>query len=116
MKKKRTVLHILHGTARILLFAAAGSAIVMLLWNAIIPAVIGWGSLNFWQAAGLLILCRILFGHFGHGRFFHHPGRFGEMHKMREQMHEETRGMPWNEKREFIRRRMAEFHHQMPHE
>lgn len=37
---------------------------VMWLWNAILPQVTGAGMLSYWQAVGLLILCRILFGGF----------------------------------------------------
>jgi hypothetical protein len=37
---------------------------VMLLWNAIMPDIIGCAPLNFLQALGLLVLCRILFGGF----------------------------------------------------
>ena len=43
---------------------AAVSTIVMLLWNAILPEVTGVKPLNFWQAAGLFILSKILFGGF----------------------------------------------------
>jgi len=52
----------------------AMSAIVMLLWNAIIPNVTGALAVNFWQAMGLLVLSRILFGgfHFG-GHHGHRP-------------------------------------------
>ena len=39
--------------------------VVQYLWNAILPAVIGVGALTFWQALGLLVLCRLLFGGFG---------------------------------------------------
>ena len=39
---------------------AAAIAIVMLLWNALIPSIIGWTTINYWQAAGLMILGRLL--------------------------------------------------------
>lgn len=42
--------------------AAALSWVVMLLWNAILPETIGVKPLNFWKAAGLLLLAKILFG------------------------------------------------------
>lgn len=42
--------------------------VVMLLWNAVLTPVLGINSLNFWQAGGLLVLCRILFGGLGGGR------------------------------------------------
>lgn len=40
------------------------SAIVMELWNAILPAVIGVKAITFIQAAGILVLSKILFGGF----------------------------------------------------
>ena len=50
---------------------AVGGLVVMSLWNWLIPPLIGWHSLSFVQALGLLVLCRILFGGFrgrgGHG-------------------------------------------------
>jgi hypothetical protein len=45
--------------------------VVMLLWNAILPAVFKVGAITYWQAVGLLVLCRILFGGFRGG-----PGGF----------------------------------------
>src|SRR5260370_33157526 len=45
--------------------------IVMSLWNWLMPALIGWRPITFWQALGLFILTKILFGGFrggwGHG-------------------------------------------------
>lgn len=38
------------------------SYIVMLLWNAVIPAITGFKLITFWQAMGLLVLSKILFG------------------------------------------------------
>lgn len=50
------------------------SLVVMLLWNALIPSLFTGPVLGFWQAAGLLVLCRVLFGGFRpHGR--HHDWR-----------------------------------------
>ena len=52
----------------ILLFIALGGGIVMQLWNWLLPAIFGWRQITFWQAIGMLALCRILFGGFGrHG-------------------------------------------------
>jgi len=56
------------------LIATALGFIVMYLWNLILPEVTHAGRLNFWQALGLLVLCRLLFGNFnkgggGHNRF-----------------------------------------------
>jgi len=49
----------------ILLFIAIGGESVLLLWNWLLPALFGWRQITFWQALGLLALCRMLFGGFG---------------------------------------------------
>ncbi len=51
--------------AGFLLFVALGGVIVRALWNALLPHLFGWPSITFWQALGLLVLCRILFGGLG---------------------------------------------------
>jgi uncharacterized membrane protein len=49
-------------------FIAIGGEVVKLLWNWLAPALFGWRPITFWQAIGLLALCRILFGGSGwHG-------------------------------------------------
>lgn len=40
---------------------------VMWLWNTILPGVIGVKAITYWQAAGIFVLSKILFGHFGGG-------------------------------------------------
>jgi len=70
MKKK----WIVFGPAAILgliLFIALGGIIVRELWNWLTPALFGWHQITFWQALGILLLCRILFGGLGH----RHGGR-----------------------------------------
>ncbi len=47
------------------LFVFIGGELVMHLWNWLAPALFGWRQVSFWQALGLLLLCRILFGGFG---------------------------------------------------
>ena len=49
----------------ITLFVFIGGEIVMRLWNWLLPTLFGWRQITFWQAVGILALCRILFG--GHG-------------------------------------------------
>jgi hypothetical protein len=50
------------------LFMFVGGEVVMHLWNWLLPPLFGWRILGFWQALGLLALCRILFGGLsGHG-------------------------------------------------
>ncbi len=53
--------------------------VVMSLWNALIPELFHGPQLRYWQAVGLLVLTRILFGGF-RGRGWHGHGRWrGEM-------------------------------------
>ena len=59
--------------------------IVMLLWNYIFPSALHTEKITYWQAVGLLVLCRILF--FGFVRRYrdHRPSMFGG-------------GAPWRQK------------------
>jgi hypothetical protein len=41
--------------------------IVMSLWNWILPSATGWHPITYWQALGLLVLSKILFGGFRFG-------------------------------------------------
>ena len=52
------------------LFITVFGFVVMRLWNWLMPTLFGWHLINFWQAVGILVLSKILFGGF-HG----HPGR-----------------------------------------
>lgn len=70
-------------------------AIVMGLWNAILPAVIGVKAISLWQALGILILSKILFGGFrGEWR-----GRHGNVRWM--EMKEKFSNMSPEEKEKF---------------
>jgi len=51
--------------------AAALGAVVMTLWNWLMPDLFGWHAISFWQALGLLVLSKILLGGW-HGRHGHH--------------------------------------------
>jgi hypothetical protein len=81
---------------KFLLFAAivvtAGSVAVMSLWNWLMPAIFGTRVITFWQALGLLVLCRILFGRIG---------RPGGMH-WRHRMHERWNHMSAEEREQFM--------------
>src|SRR5712691_7808385 len=83
----------------IVLFAYLGGEIVMLLWNWLLPPLFGWRTLTFWQALGLLALCRILFGGWGG----HGSGRPNFRRRMKERC-----GHVTPEERERFRQRMRE--------
>jgi Ca2+/H+ antiporter, TMEM165/GDT1 family len=72
--------------------------IVMSLWNWLAPAVLGLHAITFWQALGILILSKILFGGFRGG-----PGGGGRWkHRVNERWQQMT-----PEEREKFRQGMA---------
>jgi hypothetical protein len=71
--------------------------IVMLLWNGILPGVItGVKAISFFQAMGILVLSKILFGGFGRG----HRGGWRNREKWME-MKEKFSGMTPEEREKF---------------
>jgi len=84
------------------------SAVVMVLWNLLIPDIFGLQAISFWQAGGLLILSRILFSSFwGGGRHHHH--RMDGFHGAN-LMHEKWMKMSEEERKEFINKKRECFH------
>jgi hypothetical protein len=64
----------------LVLFVWLGGEVVMHLWNWLLPGLFGWHLLSFWQALGLLVLCRVLFGSWGG----HRGPRLGFRRRMEE--------------------------------
>lgn len=63
-RKKRLLLIAPFAILGMLLFIWLGGQIVRLLWNALLPPLFGFRQVTFWQALGILVLSRILFGGF----------------------------------------------------
>jgi hypothetical protein len=80
------------------IFAWIGGEVVMLLWNWLAPALFGLRQVTFWQALGLLALCRILFGGFGLGGGGHRPR---SQQRMRGRMAERWEQMTPEEREKF---------------
>lgn len=78
---------------------AIGGFAVMSLWNWLAPAVFGGHLVTFWQALGLLVLSRLLFGRFGGW----HGGRGRWSRGMKERWERMT-----PEEREKVRNAMRE--------
>ncbi|MDR1808837.1 MAG: hypothetical protein LBR34_00325 [Prevotella sp.] len=101
MKK---VAHVLGHIVFALAAAAVFGAVVMWLWNALVPEIFGLASINFWQALALLILCRLLFGSFGRKGWgmgmkrHHHPFR------------EKWLSMTPEERKEFVKNHRFKHH------
>jgi hypothetical protein len=82
-----------------LLFIAVGGEVVRQLWNWLLPPLFSLPQITFWQALGMLALCRILFGGLG----FHGSGRSNFRRRMEERCEHMT-----PEERERFRQRMRE--------
>jgi Ca2+/H+ antiporter, TMEM165/GDT1 family len=90
----KAVMILVFCTAFVVLF----SFIVMSLWNAILPAVLGVKVITFWQALGILVLSKILFGGFG-GGWSHKKEHFKNRWKQR--MQEKWSNMTPEERQRF---------------
>jgi hypothetical protein len=89
---KRRFLFIPLGVAA---FLSLISFVVMSLWNCLLPGILHVGVITFWQAMGIFVLCKILFG-FGKG------GRgFGGGPWMRHRMEERFKNMTPEEREKF---------------
>jgi hypothetical protein len=80
-------------------FIVLGGEIVLHLWNWLLPPLFGWHTITFWQALGILLLCRILFGGFG----FHGSGNSAARRRAKER----CANLP-AEERERFRQRVRE--------
>lgn len=97
-------------------FAFLFGAVVMWLWNWLMPPIFHLGLITYWQAVGLAILGRLLIGGFHHGGHHHRhrcgPWRHHHMGNWRE--HSNTKWgyyeQYWNEEgekafEEYVRRK-----------
>jgi hypothetical protein len=93
----------------IVIFTWIGGELVMLLWNWLLPTLFGWRQITFWQAIGLLALCRILFGGFRLGGHGSPRSRLRQRmeERCKNRMEERCKNMP-PEERERFRQRMRE--------
>jgi hypothetical protein len=57
------------GVSLAVLFALVLGIFLEWLWNWLMPGIFGLPAITYWQAFGLLLLARLLFGRFG----VHHP-------------------------------------------
>jgi len=90
---KRGLLFIAFFIAALIVFGA----IVMALWNAILPDVTGVKAITFKQAIGILVLSKILFAGFGARGGW---GR-GRQHEWRNKMQEKFGNMTAEEREQF---------------
>lgn len=63
----------------VILFFTVVTGVVMYLWNWLMPDIFSLRPITFWEAAGILLLSKILFGFGKKGG--HHPGGPSWKHK-----------------------------------
>lgn len=93
-RRTKIILAAIFGPPALAAFIALGGEVVKLLWNWLAPSLFGWHVITFWQALGLLALCRVLFGGFCGGR--------GSRSGLRRSMHDRWEKMT-PEEREKLR-------------
>ena len=92
--------------AGVLFFTVVGF-VVMFLWNNILPHVANVKPITFWQALGLFLLFKILFGGFGRRRSWKNRAR-GKWKKKWMNMSEEERQQFKNKWKDRCDRRASE--------
>lgn len=111
MKRKFRFLFVLVPVA----FVTLGALVTMGLWNWLVPSLFGLGMIGFWQAAGILVLARILFGWRGghhHAHLRHaYAGSSCHAHMMHRRWHSLT-----PEQREKLEKRWGHVHQEEPGE
>lgn len=88
------------GLKMLVLAIAAGvlfTFVVMWLWNWLMPTIFGLSIITFWQALGLLVLSKILFGGKGWGRRRHSHGHY-KSSQWKKNLHEKWNNMSAEEK------------------
>jgi hypothetical protein len=96
MRKRKWIAIIFLAPLGIALFIWIGGELVLHLWNWLVPTLFGWRQITFWQAFGLLALCRILFGGLGG-----HGPRSNIRRRMNERMDERWERMTPEEREKF---------------
>jgi hypothetical protein len=104
-----------HYTGHILFFITATAVlgfVIMLLWNAIIPDLFDIPKITFWQALGLFILARILFGGiWKSGMFSSDNNKHGHNSYRDSPLYKEWSEMTPEQRHEYMDRKRESFRH-----
>jgi hypothetical protein len=80
-------------TALVFLFGA----VIMWLWNWLFPAIFHLGMITYWQAVGLAVLGRLLFGFSHHGHHHGYRGRYmRRWHRRPSECSDYSNGAKWS--------------------
>jgi ABC-type multidrug transport system fused ATPase/permease subunit len=81
----------------VLLVIAVFSVIIMILWNVLMPAIFNLPTIKFWQATGLLVMSRLLFG-------MGHCNTPWTNNHMKNRLREKVAAMSPEERKEFFKK------------
>jgi len=88
-RRAKWILMLVFAPLGLALFVFIGGGVVQYLWNWLLPPIFGLPEITIWQALGLLVLCRILFGGFSaHGSGRAHSRTPEEKERFRKAMRE----------------------------
>ena len=88
----------------VIVFGFIGGQVVRELWNWLLPPLFGWPTITFWQALGLLALCRILFGGLGRGGSSHSSIRTRRAERIADRVGDRWDAMTPDERERFRHR------------
>ena len=72
---------VVFGIAAAAVFALVFGILVMLLWNWLMPLIFGLPEITYWQAFGIVILVKLIFGTIGHRHGQKESGHFRDRFK-----------------------------------
>lgn len=75
-KVMRVLAYVALGIIAAALFAVVFGFVLKWLWNWLMPDIFGLRQISYWQAFGLLVLAKLLFGRFSHQDHDHHDHVF----------------------------------------
>jgi Ca2+/H+ antiporter, TMEM165/GDT1 family len=93
-----------------LLFTLILSAVVMLLWNMLLPNIFSIASISYWQAIGILFLSKILFGGFPTGHLH------SDFHNRSKEIKERWKQLTPEEREDLRNKWWNRFEHDKRHE
>lgn len=101
MKTLRIIGMVFVGLIFVVLFALVFGFLVKWIWNLLMPELFGLKEITYWQAFGMVVLAKLLFGAFGshhHDRGDRHPRPFFDWHGHFKRSEDDE---PWSRKNKY---------------
>jgi hypothetical protein len=102
---------VVFGIVAAAVFGLVFGYLVMLLWNWLMPAIFGITTITYWQAFGIVILAKLIFGALGRGKDHDHD-RDHERYREKFFRKSAGSGSPEDEEDRFDRFRRYRYYHE----